>query len=80
MLFTAIDKGYIFDKLRQEGDKFDISNEWLADYKKEHGKDFECSWLEPAEERPKPAKVKSSKTVKPVGLDDSAEFGPEIQK
>jgi hypothetical protein len=78
MLFKAIDKGYIFDKLRKEGDKFEISDDWLADYKKEHGKDFECSWLEPLEEHPKPAKAKSSKTAKPVELDVSAEFGADL--
>ena len=55
MLFKATEKGYIFDKLRKEGEAVNIADEWLNDYKKSKGVDFECSWLEKieAEEKPK---------------------------
>jgi hypothetical protein len=55
MLFKATEKGYIFDKLRKEGEIVNVSSEWLDDHKKSKGIDFKCSWLEKieAEEKPK---------------------------
>lgn len=77
MLFTAIDKGYIFDKLRKEGDKVEISDEWLDDYKREHGEGFSCSWLEPAEERTKARKSKSAKVQEVVEPEQPEDAGAE---
>lgn len=77
MLFTAIDKGYIFDKLRKEGDKVEISDEWLDDYKREHGEEFSCSWLEPAEDRPKARKAKAAKVQDSIELEQPLDAGAE---
>jgi hypothetical protein len=64
MLFKATEKGYIFDKLRKEGEIVNISSEWLDDYKKSKGIDFECSWLEKIEAEEKP-KVEPTAEPKP---------------
>lgn len=69
MKFIANKRGYFADKLRQEGSTVEIDDKWLAEYKKTHGRAFECSWLDPVEAvEDKPKRTRQAKSDEPEQL------------
>ena len=51
--FKATATGFIFDKLRKEGEIVEISADFLKEFNSKNGKDFKASWLEPVVGLPK---------------------------
>ena len=72
MKFIANKRGYFADRLRNEGGIVEIDDKWLAEYKKTHGRAFECSWLDPVE-----APEEKPKRAKAVKLDEPEQLAEE---
>lgn len=74
-IYEVIQPGYIFERLRNEGDTVILSADFLKAHKKKFGKDFSSSWLVMKE-----ASKTESKPKEPTLLELKAEYEDKFKE